>query len=335
MAVVPALATAVVVANGLSRRGTAAERLLAAVALPTVGAIVVSVAFVSASLDVDGTENLNERYIFYVVPILFVGLALWIESGLPRPRWTVAVAAGALILVVVLPIERLDYNAGFQSLALLPWLGLLRSSFAPSELVLASLVGMFGLLCVALWFSSRRAVAGRLWLLTAIVLVVVGFAAFRSNATTSSRAAGAFAGQSATWVDDAVPDGSEVVVLWDQGRGRPTAPGVDGLRLMVTEFFNRSVKDVYRFGGPTYYENVLPTVPVSRSARAIVDGRGARVSARYVLETCGASAVGTVLARAPQGFLRLVAVDPPLRLAERSRCPRQGARDGAAIADPG
>ena len=82
------------------------------------------VAVVSASIDVDGRETLNERYVFYLVPLLFLGLAIWIRAGLPRPRLLAAVArrqCAALALLV--PIERLEYNAGFQSPSLLPVAG--------------------------------------------------------------------------------------------------------------------------------------------------------------------------------------------------------------------
>ena len=56
-----------------------------------------SVSLVSSTFDVDGGESINERYVFVLVPLLFVGLALWIESGLPRPRpWAWATLAVAL-----------------------------------------------------------------------------------------------------------------------------------------------------------------------------------------------------------------------------------------------
>ena len=56
-------------------------RLFAAIGLP-VTAMLLSIAFVSASFDVDGIGNLNERYVLHVVPLTFVGLALWIEREL-------------------------------------------------------------------------------------------------------------------------------------------------------------------------------------------------------------------------------------------------------------
>ena len=119
VAVIPLAATAVLCGLGLRRGATERVRLFAAVGLPTLLVMLASVAFVSASIDVDGRENLNERYLFYVVPLLFVGLALWVEEGLPRPRpwvWGVVVVPAALVLT--LPIDRLVYHSGLQSTAL-------------------------------------------------------------------------------------------------------------------------------------------------------------------------------------------------------------------------
>ena len=61
-----------------------------------------------------------------------------------------------------------------------------------------------------------------------------------------------------------MPPGTKVPVLWRErpassGRLDPSAPW-----LMVAEFFNAALGDVYRLGGPTYYENVLPTKPIGR-----------------------------------------------------------------------
>jgi hypothetical protein len=92
---------------------------------------------------------------------------------------------------------------------------------------------------------------------------------------------------------------------------------------MVTEMFNRSVGPVYRIGPATYYENVLPTVPVVARAGS---GRlervsGAALNARYVLVTCRWPVIGRVVATAPYGALQLVEASAPLRVAPRGRCP--------------
>ena len=152
----PLAATVVVIAKGLSRRASAPLRLFAAVALPTLLAMLVSVSLVSASVDVDGVENLNERYIFYVVPLTFVGLAIWVREGLPRRRpWALWLAGLCCLLAGVLPIERLRYNAGFQSPGLTPWLDL-----SLSRLGLTAVVAGFVLVCSAAWLYCGRGASG-------------------------------------------------------------------------------------------------------------------------------------------------------------------------------
>jgi hypothetical protein len=319
VAVVPVVATAIVVAQGLSRRASARVRLFAAVALPTLAAMLGSVSLVSASLDVDGTENLNERYVFYVVPLLFLGLALWIQQGLPRRRpWAMLVVAACCVLAVVLPVDRLGYNAGFQSVALLPWIG-----FALSPLGVALLIGAFTLACGALWLTCRADRVGRLWLVVGVWMVFVGALTVGSNARSASNSAHAYDGTRPTWVDDAVPARSRVAVLWDERLARHDGPENLYFWLTVTEEFNKSVGDVYRLGGPTYYEVFLPTVPVrSRSDRTVVDRAGRPLQAEYVLVTCRTPVAGTVVAEGSRGALSIVQVDGAVRLTGGRSCSR-------------
>lgn len=319
VALIPAAATAIVIGGGLSRRAAEHVRLFAAVALPVFAATLASVSLVSASLDVDGTENLNERYVFYVVPLLFVGLALWVREGLPRPvPYAVLVIAACCLLAVFLPVDRLDYNAGFQSVALLPWIGL---SLPPAPLAVA--LGGFVIGFGTLWLLCRPDRVGRLWLATGVWMSVVGVWAVGSNAHTTEGFARAFEGRPATWVDRALPEGSDVAVLLDETRAAPGRPDPLSFWLMVTEFFNKRVGIVYRIGPPTYYETFLPTVPVGvRSDGSIFDAQGRTLRVPYLLASCRAPVAGRVLAQAPRGALRLVATEGPLRRSSASSCER-------------
>ena len=237
VAVLPAVATAIMCGRGLSCDADEPTRLFAAVTLPTIGAMLLGVAVVSASFDVDQVGNLNERYVFYVVPLAFVGMALWIERGLPRPRpWSRAALAVACVAPVLLPIRRLDYNAGLQALALVPWRTLAPSAGATAALVAATT------LCFALvWMTCSERTTWRLWTLVAVWMAVLGLFVVESNRVSASRTAAAFDGRAATWVDDALPRGSDVAVLWDEKQARKNLPDSFYFWLMVTEFFNSSV----------------------------------------------------------------------------------------------
>ena len=319
VAVVPVVASAIMVAAGLRSGSDDGLRLFAAVVLPTVVAVLLSVAVVSASFDVDGIGNLNERYVFPVVPLLFVGLALWIERGLPRPRpWSSVALATACLAPVLLPIQRLDYNAGLQALALVPW-----DALSLNAAGTAMLVGLLTIGAGALWLTARPGATARLWALLAIWLVVLGIFVVDSNRASARRTAAAFDGRAATWIDDAVPSGRSVAVLWDETRSRKDLPDSFYFWLMVTEFFNDRVGHVYRLGGVTRYEDFLPTVPARlRPDRTVVAG-SRPVDVEYALVTCRTPVVGREVARAPRGALRLVRVDGPLRLTGDPGCRRR------------
>jgi hypothetical protein len=319
VAVAPLAAAAVMIALGLSRQATEPVRLFAAVALPTFLAMLVSVSLVSASLDVDGVENLNERYVFYVVPLTFVGLALWTREKLPLPRplaWVVLVVS--CILAASVPFARLEHNASFQSIALMPWIGL--KSLGP---LLPVLVAAFTLGCGLLWLRAQRESVGRLWFVTGLTMTLLAMLAMGGNASSASDAARTFQGGSATWIDDALPPGATAPVVWRErlassGRLDPFAPW-----LMIAEFFNPAIGDVYRLGGPTYYEDFLPTKPIAKLPDGTLLRNGKPLEARYVLVTCQTPVVGKVIARSQQGSLELVRTEGPLRLEARSRCEAQ------------
>jgi hypothetical protein len=316
VAVVPAAASAVLIGRGLSTRAPEPVRLFAAIALPTFVALLGSVSLVSASIDVDGTENLNERYVFYLVPIILVGLALWIRRDTrQRKRWGIVVVAGACVLVASLPVDRLAYNAEFQSLALLPWI-----EISGSRVAVGAMVAGFTLACGTVWLSTGRGRPGRMWLVVGVWMAFLGLVAVGKGAKPASYFAHAFEGRTAGWVDDAVPPGSTVPVVWDQ---RLTDRGPDALYywLAVTEFFNKSVSDVYRIGDPTYYEGVLPTMPVRVApGGSLTTPAGKRLTSRYVLVTCRTPVRGHVIAEASQGAVQLVEVEEPLTLEGRRAC---------------
>ncbi len=313
VAVAPAVATAIVVGQGFVREAPDRVRLFAALVLPTFASMLLSVSLVSASLDVDGTENLNERYVFYVVPLAFLGFALWAEIRLPRPRpWTCCVLAVCCALPVLLPIERLAYNAAFQSVALVFWL-----SLPVSGVALAACVAAFTVLCGAIWVTSRRESTGRVWLVVGVWMALAGTATSVSNGFSGSNFASAFAGIPATWVDDALPPDATASVVWDQRAG---GPEVFDFWLMVTEFYNPSVGTVFRLGEPTYYEAFLPTVPIVLDHDARLLRNGTPVKSEYVLVTCRARVAGTQVAQSPHGRLRLVKAEQPLRLSAERAC---------------
>ncbi len=72
-----------------------------------------------------GYDRLHDRYLFYVVPLWLVVLAVWLSSGLPRPLLATATGVGlALVLPAVLPFRQLANEAGVDTVpgALWVWI---------------------------------------------------------------------------------------------------------------------------------------------------------------------------------------------------------------------
>ena len=89
VAIFPVSALIVLTVLAVSRGANdAAERAFLAVATSAVFIVVVQVAAFASRFSL----RVEERYMFFVVPLLFMALALWLDRGLPRPVVTTAVA---------------------------------------------------------------------------------------------------------------------------------------------------------------------------------------------------------------------------------------------------
>ena len=153
---------------------------------------------------------------FAVVPLLLIGLALWLErpSRLPR-RWTWIVAIAVIALIVVLPLSDLRANANFQAMALVPWV-------AVSEAIPWPLGGVVLATIAVVLLLRRRARA--VWTMLGAVFAVtaVSVAAAFSDQSVGGLYA-VFGGSEAqrTWIDDAVGRNARVVAQ-ERRRGRHT-----------------------------------------------------------------------------------------------------------------
>ena len=168
VAVAPLAAAVVMIASGAVEAGARARRLFAAVGashLP--GDACQRLARERLRSTSTGVENLNERYVFYVVPLhVRRARALDRASGSRgRGRSCGSSSVVCCILAASVPFARLEYNASFQSIALMPWIGL--KSLGP---LLPVLVAAFTLGCGLLWLRSRREGVGRLWFVTGLTM---------------------------------------------------------------------------------------------------------------------------------------------------------------------
>jgi hypothetical protein len=277
------------------------DRLFLAVALPLVAGVVVVVA---AFASIPSVQRIEERNMFYVAPLLFVALAIWIDRGLPRPGWTVAVAAVSALLPAAIPYDRfIGVSAQSDTLALLPWWWL------QDQVLDIGWVRWEVLLCasaVAAWFWAiprRYALALPAFLLVYFVVSTVAIENGRHGWRNASVGA-LFQGQTTgdrDWVDAAVGRDAVVARVW--------APPTDVKTVWENEFFNRSL-------GPVLYVGVrpdsLPVTELRRENELLVGAPGVE----YALVDDALRVDGRVLARDERKGLSLVRVDGPLRVRE-------------------
>jgi len=313
-AVIPALAAAVVIGRGI-RGVSALERRYAILAAPLVASIVVMVTWFSAVVDVNGRESLIERYFFYLGPVAFLGLAIWVECGLPRSRRvSIAAAVGVAMLVATIPVGRVDENVGFQAPSLIPWV------LTGGGIVAACALAVFASGLALLWLRTPEARVGRLWLAVIGVGLVLSTLAGLSSVAGAERSLEWGIGGDRAWIDRSVPPAAVVTVVW---RETATRPGTTLRRhrvVWLNELLSDRVDRVVVLGAPMPYG--LPEVPatVVGADRRVVDAHGDDIDLSYVLASCDLGVRGVrVAVDAPRG-VEVVRVAQPLRLGRARRC---------------
>jgi hypothetical protein len=303
VAAAPFLAAALTCAVAFRPTASKEERLFVSLVLPTIFFLLVAIAAFSSDPHPhrlgygwqDPGARMHERNMFALLPLLLIGLALWLErpSRIPR-RWTWAAGIAVIALVALLPLSDLHANADFQAMAVVPWMAISKAIPWPLGGILLSAVAVVLLL-------RRRATA--VWVMLGTVFAVTSLcvAASFSNRNLDALDAG-FGGSKAqlTWIDDAVGRDASVVALWWEPGTEEYAPPSQGDSVVwLGEFFNRSVGPVYSLGPAMPYAR-LPLVRATRDADgAIHDDTGAALRASYVL-TCGLDLDGRVVARLPK-----------------------------------
>ncbi len=229
------------------------------------------------------------------------------------------ILTAAVVVVALLPFDGLAADATFYAPSLAPWVALAPPGVAGHLLVGSALLAV-GVLW--LWLGARGPRAVAIWTASWLALVaIVAAGAYQHHANT---AMATLAGDGPTWIDDAVPPGESVAVLWEQ-RSTASAPDPDYFPLMVAAVLNHSVGRFLRVGGDTFYEKWLPTTRVSVGPDGtLVDAGGEGVRAQFALVPCSLGVIGRTVARGSNGRLSLVRTDgEPLRI-RGGHCARRG-----------
>jgi hypothetical protein len=301
--VVPACALALLLVQALAgRETTRTARAYVAVAAATTTWIVVEVG-VFASRHVG---RLAERDLLGLVPMLFVGLCLWLARGAPRPRVTTAVvAAGAVGVVLALPVGKLVSLAAIpDAFTLIPLYRLqVRSPSVDLQLVV-DLVAAAGVAAFVAW--PRRfawALAGAIGLAYAAASVSAGRVVASQATFTKKHALGYFS----DWIDRATP--RPVTFLYSG----------EALFSSVWEslFWNRRIERVYSLNPARVFglelDQQSPVAPRPNGA-LVVAASGQPATADDVVVPAQVHIDGEQLTYAYGPALILWRTDPPFRL---------------------
>jgi hypothetical protein len=305
--VVPLVALVVVTAAGGTRRP--AERAFLAVAWACLGWFLV-LGGLAGSWEPYG---LKERYVFYLQPLLLLGLVLWAERARARRlRLVLPVVAAVALAVAFLPLEPL-LTAGS-----LPGNALGMEVFRRLGNLVGFGSGLRALLVVAVVALSLLALVRRgrwvvVGLCAAFVAVASGFAARLADDQARAVAATAQMPSDRSWIDTAVGRDPDVELL-NTAKFMPETLRGDYFTVWApwweTQFWNRSARSVDSLGSPE-------PLPLPQSAGSLNWATGAVTGvppARYVLSDPRFVVRGRALRGG--GALVLYEAAKPLRLVQ-------------------
>jgi len=308
-------ASAFIVLLGLAwRRGattTPAERAFLAVAMAATFWIVLEVAAFASRYSL----RIEERNMFYLAPLLFLALAVWLDKGLPRPAGlTVAAAVVPAGLLVLLPLEGLlNVSITSDTFAFVP-LRRVSAAFDGGTVDMRILLGL-GAVVVALVFAClpRRLAMFAIPLGTAAFLALSSYSVLGSARTQSvaALASQGVAPKDVSWVDDRV--GTDAHVVFVNNISLAENPHT----LWQTEFWNRSIESVVDLVVPPHITLGRPGAIDRQTGRIFTNDPYAAGSVRtadYAVAPVSLELAGQVISK-PGNFMTLYRVDQPLRLA--------------------
>lgn len=286
VAVVPVVALVVLLARARALPARVQEHLATTVAMIATSTLVVA-AFASQF----ASDRIQDRYLFFLVPLLVAVLAAWVDLGAPRPRVPLLVgSAVALGLVVAFPYVRfVGEPAKSDTFGLIPLWTVNEHLVAGSYWATVLLVGL-----ALVTFSAL--VPARLAILVPVVLLGLFIVLSRPvwsgpHGVLRSGEGALFQGIRGVdrgWIDERVAAPDDVAVLWT-GRA-------DRFTVNQNEFFNRRVGEVYYTTAPT--PGGIGETPVRVDARGVVRTPSeGTIDAPYALLDGSVTPDGEVVAR--------------------------------------
>ena len=288
-----------------------AERAFLAVTAATVPLLVIEVAAFASRFSL----RVEDRYMFFLAPLLFLAFVLWLDRGVPRPpALTIAAAVVPAALLFALPLASLlNVSILSDTFGLIPLLRLASkvSGGIPEVRQLMLVGGVAAALFFVLWpFKAfprvvfPSAVAAFLVLSSHVVVTTLH--------SYSREPQGHRRHPRQRELDRRTDRQRWKRVL--PARERRTTPGPRHWALWQNEFWNRSLGAVYNLGAP---EPAVPDTPVQLSPTTGVitsTATGRAIRSRYVVTSMNYGIDGRLIGARPP--FALYVTDGPLRVAE-------------------
>jgi Dolichyl-phosphate-mannose-protein mannosyltransferase len=263
---------------------------------------------------------LNDRYLFYVVPLVLLAFLLWIKLGAPRPRPLVfAAAAAALALPLLIPFADFltgqEWGVSSSSVALVPW-GLLKPALGAHTYLLLTILAVASVGAAAFLYVPLQRLSLLRFLVVLNFLFITLFV-LAANMVVSDKARERWLAPTPNWIDNAVGSDARVVGIWALPSDRDAAKVWNRWNaLMQTQFANHTFVRLYALDDA--YDVVADTRPFvgdafSAPGGRILEGR-TPIDADYVVVGPEVQLDGTPVAQDPNSRLGLYRVDGTLRV---------------------
>jgi hypothetical protein len=284
---------------------SAAERAFLAVTAAAVPVVVVQVAVYASWFSL----RIEERYMFFLAPLLLLAFGLWLERGLPRPALLTALAAiGPSALLFALPLrERLNISILSDTFTFIPLWRLVDKLDGVSA-VRASMLVAGAAAALVFAFLPRRFARPLLPAAVAVFFVLVTYSVFGAIRDQSRGTRNVTAASQPDWVDEDLPHGASAGFVF----GASADPFFEAHIAWQEEFWNRDLKDVYTLAPePASFAKTPATI--DHLTGRIVPEDGKPFPYRYAAASEAIALSGRLIARASPFVL--YEVRPPLRLA--------------------
>jgi hypothetical protein len=265
-----------------------AERAFLAVAAAAIPIVIVQVAFYASWFSL----RIEERYMFFLAPLLFLAFALWLERNLPRPRLLTAFAvAGPAALLLALPLEkRLNISILSDTFTFIPLWRLVDKVDGVST-VRALMLGAGLVAALVFALLPRRLARPVLPAAVAAFFVLVTYSVFGSIRDQSRRTRNATAASQPDWVDAVLPHGSSAGFVF----GGSADPFFEAQIGWQQEFWSRDLKKVYALA-PEPASFAKTPVTIDGATGRIVSQDGSPFPYRYGLVSDTVALSGRLIA---------------------------------------